>query len=292
MEEKLGAIGLILKKYLAQIVIILLGLLILMTGLSTDLETGLKQNGLFTLGGIGLLLAGIISILYVAEIIKKTIHSVLMYAILPVLLVSYSFMLYDRSIMDELEYRNMVERTKRETVQRLKDLRDAEVEFKNKYGYFTANVDTLKWFIKEDKALDIRRFGDVPERIDIDMAKALGYKEIPEQMISEKEAWILMKKGFISEKEFGRDTSYQPVMEKLFLNDKAIGDRKSIYSFSLDSIDVAPYGRGKFIIKTGKIQKNGIDVPVFEIQEPMPLTKKTLTVGSLTEVSTNGNWGE
>lgn len=291
MEETFKSIGLILNKYLAQILTILVGLGILMIGMSPDAETGLQQNSLFTLGGVGLIIAGIISTLYVAELIGKIPHAILMYAVLPILLISYTYMV-DRSIEGEIEYQNLIAKTQKEAKQRLKDIRDAQVEFRNKYGYFAPSMDSLKWFVKEDKAMDIRRFGDVPTSIDIEMAKALGMKEIPERTITEKEAWILVQKGFIPANDFRRDTTYQPVMEKLFMNDKARGNRQSIYPFNIDSFDIAPYGLGKLLMFTGKIQKNGIDVPVLLIKESHPITKDTLIVGSLTEVNVNGNWGE
>lgn len=291
MEETFRSIGLIFKKYLAQILTILVGLGILMIGISPDEETGLKQNSLFTLGGIGLIIAGIISTLYVAELIGKIPHAILMYAVLPVLLVSYTYMV-DRSIEDEIEYRNMIAKTQKEVKQRLKDIRDAQVEFRNTFGYFAPSMDSLKWFVREGKAMDIKRFGDVPTMIDIDMAKALGMKEIPTTMISETQAWILVQKGFIPANDFRRDTTYQPVMEKLFINDKARAKRESAYSFSLDSFDIAPFGLGKLLMFTGKVQKNGLDVPVLLIKESHPITKDTLIVGSLTEVNVNGNWGE
>lgn len=291
MEEMFRTLGLFMKKYFAQIMTIFVGLGILLVGLTPDKETGFHQNSYFTLGGVGLIIAGIISTLYVAEIINRLLHNIFLYGILPVLFAGFAYMDY-RSVKDEMDWIARVDDVKTEVVQRLKDIRDAQVEYKSVYGHFTPSFDSLKWFIKDGQAMDIKRYGDVPQQIDIDMAKALGMKEIPDHQITEQQAWILMKKGFIPASQFRRDTTYQPVMDKLFRNEKAIASRKSKWAFSVDSLDVAPYGTGQFIMHVDSIQKNGLSVSVFEVIEPKPLVKQPLQVGSITEYSVNGNWGE
>lgn len=289
--NSLKQIGFFFNKYLAQILVIALGILVIVIGTTPDENTGARQNSLFLLGGVAMLMAGIISTLYVGEVINKMLHNVMMFVVLPVGVIAYSWFDY-RSIKDEVDLRNRIVQTEREVKQRLKDIRDLEVEFKNEYGRYTNNFDSLKWFVREGKTKIILRVGDVPEKIDIDMAKFLGYKEIPTTVISEVEAWKLAQAGYI--KGFKRDTTYHSVMDKIFNNDKALGSRNSDYKFNVDSLEIAPYSGGmKFILETSVIKKNNIDVPVFQITEPNPFKKDApLQVGSLTEVTTNGNWGE
>ncbi|MFN3341642.1 MAG: hypothetical protein ACK40M_03035 [Flavobacteriales bacterium] len=284
-------IGYLAGKYFAQILVITLGLVVLMIGMKTDPETGFKQNNLFVLGGVALLLAGTISTLYVAEVINRMLHTIFLYVLLPIGVITYGYLDY-KSIMDEVEYRERVAMVNRETQQRLKDIRDAQVEFRAMYNRYAPSFDSLRWFIQEGRAMVINRLGDVPDKLSEEQFKFLGYKEHPEKMISEVEAWKLAKAGLLP--NFNRDTTYNSVMEKIFLSNKALANRDSDYKFSVDSLDVAPYSGGmKFTMETGMIKKNNIDVPVLLIVEPNPFDKdKPLTVGSLTDVTTNGNWGE
>ncbi|HRE74520.1 MAG TPA: hypothetical protein PLR45_07495, partial [Flavobacteriales bacterium] len=97
-------IGYLAGKYFAQILVITLGLVVLMIGMKTDPDTGFKQNSLFVLGGVALLLAGTISTLYVAEVINRMLHTIFLYVLLPIGVITYGYLDY-RSIMDEVEYR-------------------------------------------------------------------------------------------------------------------------------------------------------------------------------------------
>ncbi|HAA00103.1 MAG TPA: hypothetical protein DCD96_00520, partial [Flavobacteriales bacterium] len=152
-------IGYLAGKYFAQILVITLGLVVLMIGMKTDPDTGFKQNSLFVLGGVALLLAGTISTLYVAEVINRMLHTIFLYVLLPIGVITYGYLDY-RSIMDEVEYRERVAMVNRETQQRLKDIRDAQVEFRAMYNRYAPSFDSLRWFIQEGRAMVINRLGD------------------------------------------------------------------------------------------------------------------------------------
>lgn len=301
MLDVLKVSGQYFSKYLAQGLVILLGIGALSFGLIPDKETGLTQNTLFVLGGVALILAGVISTLYIAEVINKVIHNVLMYVILPVSVIYFAYVDY-KAVKDEIDLIAKFDLIQRETKQRLKDIRDAEVEFRNIHGHFTSDWDSLKNFVANENALIINRKGDVPEKITLEMAKFLGYKEIPEKVISEVEAWKLAQAGMIS--GFERDTTYEPVMKKIFQSDKYMAKRVSEYPFSVDSLDIMPFSGGKqFKLEAGIINRNNINVAVFEAGQPEPLVLTTgdgrklkaplpLIVGSMVDPTTNGNWGE
>jgi hypothetical protein len=153
----------------------------------------------------------------------------------------------------------------------------------------------LRKFIKEGKTINVKKEGDVPEKVTDEIWAKLKetfpndkkYKDRPDKL-TEYEA---MKLGYIK-----RDTTYEPVITRLFLNPEAEKRRsaKSIYPvFDVDSIGILPFSGGKEIyMKTGKISKNNIETWVILIKDPRPVGKDTLMIGSLTDVNTNGNWGE
>jgi hypothetical protein len=293
----LRTLGLFFNRYLAQIIVIILGSFMLYIGSQVEvLPSGeeLKQNALFNYGGAALLFAGIISVLYVANFINRTIHMVLMFILLPLSVGILGYYNY-RSIQDEIEFQKLIALHKKEKIQRLKDLRDAQIEYKTVHGHYANDFDSLKIFIRQGQTPIVNRIGDIPETsvLTKEQWEAAGYKERPTAMISDKDAWVIAQAGLLP--GFRRDTTWKPVMEKLFMSEEAVLSRKSMYPFSIDSIDIVPFTGGKmqFIMKVDKIDKNGVLMPVILIKEPNPLVKgDTLQIGSIEEVSTSGNWGE
>jgi hypothetical protein len=80
------------------------------------------------------------------------------------------------------------------------------------------------------------------------------------------------------------ETMYIPIKDSLFKN------------ASIDSLPYKPNSSEKFIINASKIERNDVEVPVFEVYDPNPFSRKRreeddpLKVGSLSEATVNGNW--
>lgn len=53
---------------------------------------------------------------------------------------------------------------------------------------------------------------------------------------------------------------------------------------------VPPYDTAKFKIASGRIIKNNVSVPVFEIEDPHPVSDLTLKIGDINDAVTTGNW--
>lgn len=91
------------------------------------------------------------------------------------------------------------------------------------------------------------------------------------------------------------DTLRMSVMDSLFTNRN-----------ELDSLRYIPFGNGnKFLIEAGNVVKNELEIPAFEVSAPYNtlydgLIKKywqnkvgkLMTIGSMEDGSTSGNWGE
>ncbi len=150
------------------------------------------------------------------------------------------------------------ERDKRyaKIIERLKLIRTAEIAFFDKYGYYTANFDSLIQFIKTDSMPIVKAIGTVPDTL------------------TEEEA-IKLKLVY-------RDTINIAVKDTLFPK-----------NFIPDSLKYVPYGGGViFDLKAGEIITGSkVKVKVFEVKDPKPFDPTyQLKVGSLTEASTAGNW--
>lgn len=169
------------------------------------------------------------------------------------------------------------------TIERLKDIRKAQIAFKDVHGRFTGSWDTLIHFVKYDSIRMVKKIGNITD--------------------SMLEAGITEKKA-LQMKLIVRDTIRESVLTSVFGKDYKIDDLKYIPV----SDTVAEFQLGATVIATG----SGIKVPVFEakahnniilrkldeqlrinlndqrrIQQKYP----GLKVGSLTETNNNaGNW--
>jgi hypothetical protein len=200
--------------------------------------------------------------------------------ILLVVIVVLSYYLY-QSIMEPIRFNREKAKREKAAIERLKDIRKAEVAYKAKYGRYTGSFDTLIHFVKYDSFPLVRAIGSIPDSL---------YGEI-----TELEA---IKRGIII-----RDTSYVPVLDSLFGK-----------SFPIDSIRYVPYcDTAQFFLGAGTIETaSKVKVQVFEAHVlndvllhglPRQLIVnynarrekivgfKGLKVGSLTESTNNaGNW--
>lgn len=196
--------------------------------------------------------------------------------------VGLGYLIYS-SIQKPIDFDKQKELRYSATVERLKDIRKAEVAFKETFGRFTGSWDTLIHFVKYDSVRIIRKIGTVTD-------------SMAEKGINEQKA---VKLGLII-----RDTVKESVLDNVFSQ-----------GFNADLLKVVPipdttayFHLGSTIIQTG----SGIAVPVFEArahnnvllrgldrQQVINLNDQRriqgkypgLKVGSLTEANNNaGNW--
>ncbi len=284
------------NRYLIPAILTFFGIMITMFGTTADAETGDKQNTWFLLGGLVLIISGVLSILYVADIISKPVNLVLTYVVMPITIAIFSYYNY-QSVKIELDFTARKEIIKTEIKQRLIDIRDAQVEFRLVYGKYAKDMNELKGFVQNGKAMSIIKEGSIPDEIRPEWVDSLRkwdpvkYKDTPEKL-TEVEG---VRLGIIK-----RDTTYDPVVNKIFLNEKKASKRISRYPFSIDSLDIAPFtgGKKKIVFKASTVTKNGVELPVFEAKWYLQNSRlnegkyDTLKVGSLKEPTTNGNWDE
>jgi hypothetical protein len=169
------------------------------------------------------------------------------------------------------------------TIERLKDIRKAQLAYKDVYGRFTGNWDTLIYFVIHDSVRNVHRVGELTD-------------SMIEANINENKAVEL---GLIV-----RDTVKESVLESLF--------GKSYDANQLRYIPVSDT-KIEFHLAAGTVSTaSGVAVPVFEVKAHNNTILKNLDeqliinlndqrrtnekypglqVGSLTEANNNaGNW--
>ena len=101
-----------------------------------------------------------------------------------------------------------------------------------------------------------------------------------------------------------RDTLYVSAKESIF-DENYIKSRDNKYPFDINTLSIIPFTDQKYNIDANVIEKGKVNVQVFEISASFKhvfngLDAKNkkydlnsfLKVGSMTEASLNGNWGE
>lgn len=167
-----------------------------------------------------------------------------------------------RTIQEPIEFEQLSQERRDNTIQRLKDIRTVQLAHKARSGRYTGSFDTLINFAKTDSIMLEKIIGDPND----------------------------------STVQVIRDTTYIAIMDTIFKGERG----------RVDSMRYIPHGKGStFSLAATTIEKNEIEIPAFEASAPYTtvyngLIKKfykdrwfdSMTVGSLTDGTTNGNWKE
>jgi Ca2+/Na+ antiporter len=121
-------------RYLDTLILLFLGSVMMSIALYKDPDTNFTQNSLFMAGAIALLGMSVISFLYVKDIINKALR-IILFGVLFTLCVVYAYLDF-KSINDKIQHDAMVERIEKEVKQRLKDIRDAQLEYMRVNGVY------------------------------------------------------------------------------------------------------------------------------------------------------------
>lgn len=191
----------------------------------------------------------------------------------------FSYKIYD-SINGPIKFNQVKNERYADVIDRLKDIRLAQIAHRDVRGKFSSNFDSLVKFIDEGIFTLIEKrdssYIEYDKNYRIDMLR---------------EVIVIDTLGFV------------PVKDSLFKNTMRY---KNMEIVPVDGIDA------KFSLKADIINKNNYKVPVFEVkvakniilydQDPDMVKQENETVsvdgvngseiilGSLTDVSTNGNW--
>jgi hypothetical protein len=169
-----------------------------------------------------------------------------------------------------------------ENVQKLKDLRQVQVKYKQAKGEFADNFTSLIYFLENDSMAIVKASGETPDSL-------VNGKQISDE--------LALELGLIT-----RDTTYVLAKETVF-DATYIDSRKNGFSLDINMLTTAPHSDVKYNIDAGQVEKGNVIVQVFEISTDyrtvftgLDAENKSyeldalLKVGSMTEASLNGNW--
>ena len=196
------------------------------------------------------------------------------FLVIPINIILF-FLIYN-SINSQVTFNKQAKVRIAENVQKLKDLRQLQINYKQSKGEFAKDFESLTHFLENDSIVIINAVGETPDSL------------------TEIEAIEL---GIIS-----RDTSYVLAKENIF-DETYIKSRKNQFPLDLNSLKNVPHSNAIFNINAGEIEKGNVIVQVFEISTDYKTVftgldaenknynlESLLKVGSMTEASLNGNW--
>lgn len=166
-----------------------------------------------------------------------------------------------KSIQKPIDFQNAKEKRQAAVVKKLIDIRKAEECFKDQYGHYTANWDSLITLVKTGEKAIVSNIGTIS---DYQLSKGL----------TEAKAWkmVYTHNGADAAKygiedfdkfcrEFRRDTTMQSILEATFGKD-----------YPIDTIATVPYtgGKEKFELRADYFynKKSDMNIPVFEAKVP------------------------
>jgi hypothetical protein len=249
MEER----SLLIKKYIFPGLIILLGLILLNTALFSG-SGNISQSWTFLMGAMVVLSMGVVTVLYIKEIITKNTHL----RILIIMLVSCLVLGYSTysSIATTIAQIELKKETDANIKQGLRDIEIVQLEYKKKYGWYSDSFDELKRFLIQDSVYSISTKGIVPDyKVTPEHAEILGYDPIQDyiqiESYDEKEALLC---GLLT-----KDTSWENVLEKLFTTNLDSANIR-LYEFDYNNLDLVPRSNDKHFTMYATILESNDDV--------------------------------
>ncbi|MBO5420195.1 MAG: hypothetical protein J6A22_08965 [Bacteroidales bacterium] len=226
------------------------------------------------------------------SIIKK----VFTYLIFPVIIVGLVYAIV-QSVMEPVEFNKHREYREGIAIQRLKDVRDLQVAFKNVNGRYASTIDSLQAFYKEGKMKIVMQVGSQDDSLAVVNTQKLKKRNpriTPQQ---------LLERYNQGERLVFQIESEIPVKDTLF---------RSRTDFNIDSIAFIPFCGDSLIMESAIKTVSGVKVPLFEASMPFKSLLeglnnqlrinldaeredqgryKGLKVGSITAPNNNaGNW--
>ena len=203
---------------------------------------------------------------------RKTVQLLLWPVIIILAWLVYRSPISLKEFQEETNYR------KSAVIQDLKDIRTAQIAFKDKYRVYAGDFNSLLSFVKNDSLAVVKAIGETPDSLTEDQSLL---------------ACII-----------SRDTVFVPVYQTIY-NQDYLDTRDSRFPFDLEMLSMVPFSDETFSIESGNIEKGKVVVQVFEVSTTfgtflngLDATNKgidlgnTLRVGSMSDASINGTWGE
>ncbi|MDG2208844.1 MAG: hypothetical protein P8K81_02530 [Flavobacteriales bacterium] len=203
------------------------------------------------------------------------------------------------SVDEEIQFREKKAMVDEQTVQSLKDIRDAQEAYLKIYGEFCNDFDTLKSFLYRPVIPVSFNMGSFHDTLPEGKSWEEGYVLTRDTLaplaaelgISEDELIENISDDLMPYKV--RDIIYTTFYAENFTSE--VRASKRLPAVSVDSLWFNPLSGERFMLSTDSIQVGGVLQSTILVKDPTPfgrpkVKKDTLRFGSLTDAHTDGNW--
>ena len=183
---------------------------------------------------------------------NSIVRKVFTYLLLPAAIVGLTYALVS-SIMEPVEFNKHKDYRQDIAVQRLKDIRDLQVAFKNVNGHYTSDIDSLKSFYNEGKMKVTMQIGSKDDSLAMANTQALKKRNPrikPEDMLK----------------------LYQQGQSLVFTIENEIAVKDTLFhtreNFRVDSLAFIPFCGDSILMESTIKKVSGVNVPLFEAKMP------------------------
>jgi hypothetical protein len=263
---------------------------------STD-TADLSQPTDMLFAGLALIISAVLAMPAVLERIPQKAYRVML--VVGIGSAAYFFMASTNSVLDEEQFLKDQAKVNAITIQRLTDIRDAQLAYKEVNGAFTDSFDTLFAFINAPLVplnFSIGSFHDtLPEAQSYEEGYVIKRSDVPgiaaEMAWDEQTLLDSITADAVAYKV--RDTLYTSFFAENFTPQQRAD--KKLPPVDMDSLSFSPTSGTRFMIDTTYVNQSGLTVSAIKVQDPTPfgranVKKDTLRFGSLVEAHTDGNW--
>ena len=183
---------------------------------------------------------------------NSIVRKVFTYLLLPAAILGLTYALVS-SIMEPVEFNKHKDYRQDIAVQRLKDIRDLQVAFKNVNGHYTADIDSLKAFYNEGKMKVVMQIGSKDDSVAMANTQALKKRNPrikPDEMLK----------------------LYQQGQSLVFQIENEIAVKDTLFhtrdNFRVDSLAFIPFCGDSILMESTLKKVSGVNVPLFEAKMP------------------------
>lgn len=283
------------NKYVISILFLLAGGLFLRKYLLADeLET---QPTEMLYASIALLAVGVLTMPVVMARLNRKLNVVLLVlgTLGAAVLVYQNF----ATVNEEIVFIETKQKVEAETIQRLKDIRDAQEAYKKVKGKFTDNYDTLTAFLNERVVPVTFNMGSFHDTLPEARSRELGYvlrrgdvARVAAKLGTTEDAFLVDITADRTVYKV-RDVLYTSFFEENFSDSARTAKR--LPPVVIEELWFNPLTGERFRLETGEIEQGGVKQSTILVKDMTPfgregIKKDTLQFGSLTEAHTDGNW--
>lgn len=212
---------------------------------------------------------------------KKNIVTTLLIGIICILCI-----LIYRSVKKPIIFENAKNERYEKTIERLKEIRKAQIAYKSVYGKYTASFDTLINFVKTDSIIVIKAVGTIPDTLYMQMGKTAAEKYALQHKLILRDTFKVSARDSLFEKNFeAENMRFVPFFDNKYEFKMQTGQVLTGAKVYVNVLEVSV---------TNEVLLQGLNKSLLKAMEEEALQNGKfpgLKIGSLSEANNNaGNW--